>query len=81
MPIFGSKSSGFMIASSATLTLKRMYEKSGYGKRPLWHWILLYVVIAAVVYGIAYYFFFAGNGYGNTSAESAAPTILQSLGY
>ncbi|HSX23604.1 MAG TPA: hypothetical protein VLE74_00690 [Candidatus Saccharimonadales bacterium] len=26
----------------------------GYGKRPMWQWILLYVIIAAVVYGLIY---------------------------
>ena len=29
-----------------------------YGKRPLWQWILLYAVIAAVAYGIIYYIVF-----------------------
>jgi hypothetical protein len=40
---------------------KESYEK-GYGKRPLWQWILLYVVIGGVVYGLVYYFVFAGHG-------------------
>ncbi|HUC90026.1 MAG TPA: hypothetical protein VMR45_04445 [Patescibacteria group bacterium] len=30
---------------------------SGYGKRPIWQWVLLYVVVAAIVYGIVYYFY------------------------
>ncbi len=29
---------------------------SGYGKRPMWQWVVLYVVIAAIVYGLIYYF-------------------------
>src|SRR5690242_12598986 len=32
-----------------------------YSKRPLWQWILLYVVIAALVYGAIYYFVFANK--------------------
>lgn len=32
---------------------------AAYGKRPLWQWILLYVVLGAVVYGVVYYFVFA----------------------
>lgn len=40
---------------------KETYGK-GYGKRPLWQWILLYIVIGAVVYGVIYYFFFASKG-------------------
>lgn len=27
---------------------------SGYGKRPLWQWVLIYIVAAVVVYGIAF---------------------------
>ena len=34
----------------------------GYGKRPLWQWILLYVIVGAIVYGAIYYFVFAKNG-------------------
>lgn len=37
----------------------------GYGKRPLWQWILLYVVVAIVLYGLVYLLFFhKGNGGG-----------------
>lgn len=35
-------------------------EKKGYGKRPLWQWAVIYLVIAVVLYGLAYYFFFSG---------------------
>jgi hypothetical protein len=34
----------------------------GYGKRPMWQWVLIYLVLAAVVYGLVYYFVFAGKG-------------------
>lgn len=30
---------------------------NGYSKRPIWQWVLLYVVVAAIVYGIVYYFY------------------------
>lgn len=33
-----------------------------YGKRPLWQWILLYVVIGGVVYALIYYFFLSKGG-------------------
>lgn len=33
----------------------------GYGKRPVWQWVLIYVVVAAVVYGLIYYLF-SNNG-------------------
>jgi hypothetical protein len=34
----------------------------GYGKRPAWQWAVIYVVIAAVVYGLIYYFFIRKSG-------------------
>lgn len=37
--------------------------QKAYGKRPLWQWILIYLIIAAIVYGLVYYFFLRG-GYG-----------------
>jgi hypothetical protein len=33
----------------------------GYGKRPLWQWILIYAVVAIVVYGLIY-LIFINNG-------------------
>jgi plastocyanin len=55
---------------------------NGYRKRPLWQWILIYVVIAAVVYGLIYYFVLAKKGgYPNSqSTQSANPqaTLLNS---
>lgn len=48
---------------------------SGYGKRPLWQWILLYVVVGLLVYGLIYYFVFAkkANYYAQPTA-SVSPT-------
>lgn len=37
-------------------------SKGGYGKRPMWQWILIYVVVGLVVYGAVYYFVFANKG-------------------
>lgn len=34
------------------------YSK-GYGKRPLWQWIVIYVVVGTLIYAAAYYFYFA----------------------
>jgi len=36
-------------------------EKSGYGKRPLWQWILMYLIVGGVIYGVIY-FILAGQG-------------------
>lgn len=52
-----------------------------YGKRPLWQWIVLYVVVGGAIYGVVYYFFFAknGNGYGlNAPATGQAQDQQQS---
>lgn len=53
-------------------------EKSayGYGKKPLWQWVLLYVVVGGVIYALIYYFWFAGQGY-NYSPASSQPTQTQ----
>jgi len=32
--------------------------KEGYGKRPMWQWVVLYLVIAIVLYGLIYFIFF-----------------------
>jgi len=39
-------------------------EKSskGYGKRPMWQWVLIYVVVAVVVYGLIYFLFIHKSG-------------------
>lgn len=33
-----------------------------YNKKSIWKWILLYVLIGAVAYGLVYYFYFSKNG-------------------
>lgn len=43
----------------------------GYGKRPLWQWVVIYVVIGGIVYGAIYYFAIAKKGgYGATNSGS-----------
>src|SRR3989344_2613217 len=50
------------------------YQK-GYGKRPLWQWILIYIAIGAVSYALIYYIFFAKNGgYNNPSQYQNQPS-------
>ncbi|MDD5464684.1 MAG: hypothetical protein PHP62_06055 [Candidatus Moranbacteria bacterium] len=54
--------------------------KSGYGKRPLWQWIVIYLVIGAVVYGLVYYFVFAKKGgysYNNNSYMQPTSSEVQ----
>lgn len=41
----------------------------GYGKRPIWQWVVLYLVMAIILYGLIYLIFFnsatssSGAGY------------------
>ncbi|HSX14713.1 MAG TPA: hypothetical protein VLE72_02275 [Candidatus Saccharimonadales bacterium] len=45
--------------------------KKGYGKRPLWQWILIYVIIGGVIYaGVAYYYVHNHNNNSSTTTNS-----------
>ncbi|MBI2984201.1 MAG: hypothetical protein HYY50_01075 [Candidatus Kerfeldbacteria bacterium] len=35
---------------------------AGYGKRPRWQWVVIYLVIGGLVYGAIYYFAYANKG-------------------
>lgn len=48
-------------------------EKQVYGKRSVWQWIIIYLVIGAAAYGLIYYFMIAGNG----ASPTPAPTTTQ----
>lgn len=54
---------------------------TGYGKRPLWQWIVLYVIVAIAIYGLVYYFVLAKKGgvYNNSATvpQTTAPTTMQ----
>ncbi len=50
-------------------------QHNNYGKRPLWQWVAIYVVIALVIYGGLYYFFLNKNGtYNANLSASNMPT-------
>ncbi len=34
----------------------------GYGKRPVWQWVVIYLVVAVVVYGLIYLVFIHKSG-------------------
>jgi hypothetical protein len=47
--------------------------KSAYSKRPLWQWILLYVIIGGIIYAAIYFIFLkpkGGYNYGSGSNSS-----------
>lgn len=45
----------------------------GYGKRPLWQWIVLYLVIGGIVYAGIYYFFMSKDGGYNLGSGGSTP--------
>lgn len=53
---------------------KKDYDNKSnyYGKRPLWQWILIYLVIGGVIYGLIYYFFLGNRAVGTNNSEGAA---------
>lgn len=48
---------------------------NNYGKRPLWQWVLIYVVIGVVVYAGIYYLFLAKKG-GYTKQTNQTPAVV-----
>ncbi len=57
-------------------------KDSGYGKRPLWQWIVLYIVIGIVIYGLIYYFVLAKKGgYSNSGGTPSTQTAPKAPGY
>jgi len=51
-----------------------MQNSKGYSKRPLWQWILLYVIVGGLIYFAIYYFYMRNhtNPYGNSSQSQSA---------
>jgi len=41
----------------------------GYNKRPLWQWLVIYLILGVVIYGAIYYFFLSKNNNYNKSAQ------------
>jgi hypothetical protein len=41
-------------------------KSNGYGKRPVWQWVLIYLVVAVVVYGLIYLLFIHKSGGGSS---------------
>lgn len=52
-----------------------------YGKRPIWQWVLIYVVVGIVLSGLIYYFVIAKNGGYNSTYGTSPQTNQQNSGY
>lgn len=57
-----------------------MAENGGYGKRPLWQWILIYIIIGGIIYA-AIYFFVLKKSYNGVGGNSSAPSTQTAPGY
>lgn len=44
---------------------KEQKPAKGYGKRPVWQWVVIYIIVAIVLYGLAYLIFFHKSGGGS----------------
>lgn len=56
---------------------QKIGEKSAYGKQSLWQWILLYIILAGVVYIVIYFVFFHKQNpysYSNSKTNATKPT-------
>lgn len=41
---------------------KKEEHQAAYNKRPMWQWVVIYIVIGGLIYGAFYYFMSAKNG-------------------
>ncbi|MBI2597228.1 cupredoxin domain-containing protein [Candidatus Daviesbacteria bacterium] len=46
----------------------------GNGKRPIWQWVIIYLVIGGIIYGVIYYAFLKGD-YSSTPQQQALQTV------
>lgn len=54
------------------------YSKKGYGQRPMWQWVVIYLLIGGLVYAAIYYAFLQSKG-GNASPTAyTTPTSTTS---
>lgn len=50
-------------------------DNNGYGKKPFWQWVIIYLIIGGIIYAGIYYFFLAKKGGYNQSSSQTQPTI------
>ena len=47
----------------------------GYGKLPLWKWLVIYVILAVIIYGLIYFFVLSKKGgYAPSPSQTYSPT-------
>jgi predicted lipoprotein with Yx(FWY)xxD motif len=66
------------MAEEEAKTKKQVEKKASYGKRPLWQWFLIYVVVGGILYALVYFFYIGKRGGYNyntsNSQQYAQPT-------
>lgn len=52
----------------------------GYGGRPMWQWILIYLIVGGVIYFLIYYFVLGkgGSNSGSINYGATTPSTQQS---
>lgn len=45
-------------------------KKTSYGKRPLWQWILIYLVVGVILYALVYFFYISKRGGYNSNSQN-----------
>ncbi len=55
--------------------------KSAYGKKSLWKWVIIYVIIGVIVYGLIYYFILGKKGGYSSGSMYQAPQQSTKSGY
>lgn len=50
-----------------------------YGKRPLWQWVVLYVIIGGLLYGLVYYFAFAQHSHYGLITKQPSSSASQAM--
>lgn len=52
-------------------------SNNGYGKRSLWHWVIIYLIIGGIIYAGIYYLFLAKKGGYTPPVNQTQPTVEQ----
>ena len=51
-------------------------NNSAYTRKPLWQWVLIYIILGGLAYGIVYYLFVTKNNTYSTSVTGQTPAVL-----
>lgn len=52
-------------------------DNNSYGKRPLWQWVIIYLMVGGIIYAGIYYFFLAKKGGYTPPATQTQSTVEQ----